>query len=367
MTRAKHCAENERIKRRYLQWLKDAKGYSTASIDMAAAAIARFEDYSRHRDFRRFHVEQARAFKAHFAGKVMGLQSGEPLSRATVASTLRQLKAFFTWLADQAGYRSSVRYADAAYFTPAGQDERIASGPRFKPVPELEDIEKALLAMPDDTEIAKRDRALFAFIFLTGARDRAVASLKLKHVDIAAGKVFQDAREVKTKRAKTFATQFFPVGDLPSAVLREWVGFLKTVKGFGPDDPLFPATEVELHGMLRSATVGLSRRQWQTTTPIRKIFKTAFARVGLPYFNPHSFRSTLARLGERLCGPGKEWKAWSQNLGHTDMMTTFSSYGQVPEHQQCEIIANIGQRKKGPDDLESVIASAIRRSGIKSA
>jgi integrase len=221
--------------------------------------------------------------------------------------------------------------------------------------------------MPDDTEIAKRDRALIAFIFLTGARDRAVTSLKLKHVDIAADKVFQDAREVKTKCAKTFVTQFFRVGEMPLSIFKEWVSFLKTVKGSGEDDPLFPATEVELHGMTRSATIGLSRRHWQTTTPIRKIFRTAFARAGLPYFNPHSFRSTLARLGAKLCGPGEEWKAWSQNLGHTDMMTTFSSYGHVPEHRQCEIIANIGERKKEPDDLASVIAGAIRKSGLKSA
>jgi hypothetical protein len=46
------------------------------------------------------------------------------------------------------------------------------------------------------------------------------------------------------------------------------------------------------------------------------------------------------------------------------MMTTFSSYGHVPEHRQCDIIANIGQRKTEPDDLASVIASAIRSSGI---
>ncbi len=258
MTRSKHCVENKRIKRRYLQWLKDAKGYGIASTDMAAAAIARFEGYTGHRDFRRFHVEQARGFKAHLTGKAKGARSGEPLSRATVASTLRQLKAFFTWLADQPGYRSAIRYADAAYFTPASQDERIASGVRFRPIPEPEEIEKVLRAMPDDTEIAKRDSALIAFIFLTGARDRAVASLKLKHLDIETGKVFQDAREVKTKRAKTFVTQFFPVGELPPTIVREWVDFLKT-KGFGPDDPLFPATEVVLHGMVQSATVGLSR------------------------------------------------------------------------------------------------------------
>jgi hypothetical protein len=31
-------------------------------------------------------------------------------------------------------------------------------------------------------------------------------------------------------------------------------------------------------------------------------------------------------------------KAWSQNLGHTDVLTTFLSYGQVSTHRQGEVI-----------------------------
>ena len=61
----KRNAENERMKRRYLIYLKDAKGRDTASIDAAASAIERFEQYVKCRDFRSFHIEQARGFKAH--------------------------------------------------------------------------------------------------------------------------------------------------------------------------------------------------------------------------------------------------------------------------------------------------------------
>jgi hypothetical protein len=39
----KRNAENERIKRRYLVYLKDAKGRDSASTDAAASAIERFE------------------------------------------------------------------------------------------------------------------------------------------------------------------------------------------------------------------------------------------------------------------------------------------------------------------------------------
>ena len=361
MIRSKHCAENERIKRRYLIWLKDAKGYSIPSIDMAAAAINRFETYTRHRDFKKYHVEQARAFKSHLSAKALGVQSGERLSKATVTSTLRQVKAFFMWLADQPSYRSRIKHSDAEYFTPLGQDERIANGTRNKPVPELHEIEKALRTMPDTTETERRDRAVIAFIILTGGRDGAVASLKLKHMDAAKGVIFWDAREVRTKRAKTFVSKFFPVGDLPLEIVTEWIAFLTAEKGYGPDDPLFPASQVDLQGLGNSPIISLSRRNWQTTSPIREIFKDACNRAGLPKFNPHSVRSTLARLGERRCRTAEEFKAWSQNLGHEKVMTTFSSYGKVAEERQMEIIAGLGRNRSEEDDLAGEIARVIRK------
>lgn len=360
MTRRKHSAENERIKRRYVQWLRETRGYSPPTIDMAAAAITRFEEYINYRDFKRFNVEQARAFKSHLSGKTLGVQSGAPLSKATITTTLRNLKSFFMWLTDQPGYRSRIRPADAAYFTPLAQDERIANATRSKPVPELHEIEMALRAMPEETEIERRDRAVVAFIILTGARDRAVTSFKLKHLDLTKGTLFQDARDVKTKRAKTFMTQFFPVGDLPLEIVTGWASFLKMAKGYGPDHPLFPTTEVALHGSGKAPTVSLSKRHWQTTTPIRDIFKTAFKSAGLPYFNPHSFRSTLARLGQRVCKTPEELKAWSQNLGHANVMTTFTAYGAIAEHHQCAIIAQLGRQRDVPDDLAVEVAALIR-------
>ena len=57
--------------------------------------------------------------------------------------------------------------------------------------------------MPSGTDIERRNRTLIAFELLTGARDGAIASMKLKHIDLIEGKVEQDAREVKTKFRKT--------------------------------------------------------------------------------------------------------------------------------------------------------------------
>jgi hypothetical protein len=73
--------------------------------------------------------------------------------------------------------------------------------------------------MPARTDIERRNRALLAFTWLTGVRDGALASLKVKHVNLCEGKVNQEPREVKTKNSKPQVTACFPVGALQSAQL----------------------------------------------------------------------------------------------------------------------------------------------------
>lgn len=84
---------------------------------------------------------------------------------------------------------------------------------------------------PDQTEIDRWNRALMAFAAMTGARDSAIASMKLKHVDLAAGSVFQDAREVDTKFSKSFTTYFFPVGSEVRQIFDAWVTYLGRRRG----------------------------------------------------------------------------------------------------------------------------------------
>jgi len=342
----RHHPENERIKRRYLIYLRDAKRLSEASVDQVAAAIADFEESTGYRDFKRFHVEQARAFKRTL-GERVSETTGKPLSKATIHSRLMALKAFTQWLSEQPGYRSRISYSDAEYFNPSANDGRVARTFTPRPIPTLEQIKTTIYAMPDASAIERRDRALIAFAILTGARDNAIASLKLKHVDLEARKVFQDAREVRTKRAKSITTFFFPVGDDIEGIVARWVSELRECLQFGPDDPLFPKTRIAVEDGLFTPS-GLERNHWTNAAPIRRIFKDAFNAAGLPYFNPHSFRNTLAVLGEQLCTSAESFKAWSQNLGHDQVMTTLVSYGSVSLNRQAEIIGSLGQT--APDD-----------------
>ena len=244
----------------------------------------------------------------------------------------------------QPGYKSRISYADADYFTLPEREARSAKVALERPVPTIEQILHVLRHMPSETDVQLRNRALIAFTLLTGARDGATASLKLKHVDVREGKVLQDAREVRTKFAKTFATWFFPVDEEVREVVVDWVGFLTVEKLWGPADPLFPATRVVLGHDHQYRADGLSRAHWSNATPIRVIFKEAFTSAGLPYANPHSFRRTLTQLGERLCQTPEEFKAWSQNLGHEQVLTTFSSYGQVGGERQAALMRRLGRK-----------------------
>ena len=354
-------ANNERIKRQYLGYLKEAKRLGEPSVDAAAGALDRFELYTKRRDFKLFHVEQAIGFKNRLADQI-SRKTGEKLSKATVHATLAALKAFFQWLAGQPGYKSRLRYSDAEYFHSSASDARIAKARRDPVGPTLEQVKHVIATMSSASEIERRNRALIAFTLLTGARDSAIASIKLKHVDLTTDCVYQDAREVRTKFSKTFPTYFFPVGDEIRQIVVDWLVYLRQKKLWGNDDPLFPATHVAQGKTRQFEATHLERRHWRSAAAIRKIFRAAFANAGLPYFNPHSLRHTLVRLGEERCRSPEAFKAWSQNLGHEKVMTTFTSYGAVSARRQAEIIRDLATLANDrSSDVEELAEAVVRR------
>jgi integrase len=209
-------------------------------------------------------------------------------------------------------------------------------------------------------------RALISFTLLTGARDSAIASMKLKHVDVIVGSINQDAREVKTKFSKTFNTFFFPVGEEVRGIVVEWVSYLRDELLWGNDDPLFPSTCITLGATRQFEATGLARHHWRTASPIRTIFREAFIRAGLPYFNPHSFRNTLVRLGQDICKTPEQFKAWSQNLGHEKVLTTFLSYGEVACQRQGEIILGLATPQQAMQSDANEIADAVLKKLLES-
>jgi len=345
--------KNERIKKDYFRFLKEADRKSDSTIDGIRKAISRYEDYTGLKDFATFNREQAAAFKRHLA-KTKAERSGTPLAKATMHATVNALKAFFKWLSRQPGYKSRVRITDIEYLNLTEKDVREAQAPAVKRFPTLEQIRKTIFSMPTETVIQRRDRAAVAFAVATGIRDNALASLRLKHIDLDRELVVQDPREVRTKFSKKIVTYFFPVGDDLKQMVVEWVRELREGLLYGNDDPVFPRTKV-VQDENRAFTVdGLEPAFWANAEPIRKIFRRAFAGAGLEYFKPHSFRDTLVQLGKRQCKTPEEFEAWSKNLGHEHMLTTFRSYGSIDPNRQGELIKSMGSNREEASKLDQL-------------
>jgi integrase/recombinase XerD len=331
--------ENERIKRQYLHYLRQARGRDDTTVTKAAEAILRFERSTNFKAFKLFHIEQAVTFKARLEAERHS-RTGKPLAKASIDGTLRAVKAFFHWLAGQSGYKSRISYSDAEYFNLNTKDARIAHAQRETPFPTMEQCRHAFNLMPNETLIERRNKALFAFLMLTGARDGAISSLRLKHIDLVQGCVYQDARDVKTKFSKTFTTWFFPVENDYLLAFKDWVTFLRQDQLFGHDDALFPKPLMGLNDG-GFACLGLSRDTYGNAGKIRDVIKTAFTDAGLPAFGPHSFRKTLGVLANIHCKTPEQFKAWSLNLGHENIATTLSAYCPVSTTRQGELIRHM--------------------------
>lgn len=347
--------KNERLKRRYADFLKHADGKAEQTIRQIEKAIQRYEEFTGQADFGTFNQQRAKAFKEELAG--------QNLAKATILSTVTSLKRFFGWLAVQPGYRSKISPSDVEFLSLSDKDIRAAKAPADRAIPTLEQVLHVVETMPATTAIAKRNRALVAFIAMTGTRDGAAVTLRLKHFDPARNLVIQNPNEVKTKLSKQICAFLLPVDDKLKAIFLEWVQYLKTDLLFGNDDPVFPKTNMVLDENNCFKADGLSRDFWANATPVRDIFKTAFQAAGLPYCSPHTFRHMLVRIAYQRKLTPAQLKAWSQNLGHESLLTSLTSYGTIPLEEQGRLIGE--STELDPDILNQAaqLLNSLKKAG----
>lgn len=333
---AQFHAENERMKRQYLEWLRDADGKDEKTLDQVAATLRDFEMALGVKPFKAFHRDWGRRYKTHLE-RCRNARTGKPLSLTTRDARLSKVKAFFKWLAYQPGYKSRITVSDVEYFNNNAKDARAAHAQRPVRYPSLQQCDHAFRLMPEDDEVQRRDKAMFALLMLTGARAGAAASLRLGHVDIVEGMILQDGREVRTKASKTFETWFFPVDRMYRECFEVWVTYLRDEKLFGPQDALFPKLVSGVRDG-RFCREGFSREPYSGSHVVNAAVRVAFERAGLCPFTPHSFRKTLAMLGDKVCPTLEARKAWSQNLGHDNLAVTVSAYMPVSRERQANLI-----------------------------
>lgn len=346
---------NEMTKREFFAFLKNSERFSDDSIRAFEKALFFWEDFTKTGDFQTFDDKQAVAFRDWL--KERNRKGSEnPLSLSYCYDTLRRLRKFFEWLSRQP--KSKINETHIGFLNLSRKESQIATRARKVDTPTFEEILQVLESIKGNTEVEKRDRAIIALTLLTGGRISAIASLRMKCFDRRGLVLEQDpASGVKTKFSKLITTALFPLPDeKPLAYFLEWFDYLEKVRKFSPSEPLFPATKLEQgkENISYYSSGVVEPVFWSNASPARKIFEKRFKGAGIPYFHPHTFRHLIVKEFIKTRLTEEEKKAISQNLGHTDVGTTFGSYGygKISTDRQTEIIRGI---KFGNPEIEPVI------------
>jgi len=211
------------------------------------------------------------------------------------------VKRFFQWLAWQPGYKSRFQYADAEYFNLTNKDTRIATAKRQQ---RLRPWNKS--SMSSARCRRHRDRAPESRLSRIYSADRSEGPC---HCLAEAEACRPDCRlrqpgcpGGQDEFSKTFNTFFFPVGEEVREIVSEWVTYLR-MKSCGAMRIRYSRRRASALGLRTSLKRWTGAGALEYATAIRRIFREAFERAGLPYFNPHSFRNTLVQLGEEVCRP----------------------------------------------------------------
>jgi len=349
----KKCYENEAIKKEYFEHLKEVKGFSPNSIKVFEQSILLWQEFSDNKDFKTFGKKDVTEFKV-WLRKKENKRTKESLSLSYLYHLLRRLRVFFQWLVSQPNYKH-INPTFIDYLSLSKKEARIAIQSKKMDTPSMEDVIKVIENIEIRNEVDKRDRALICFTLLTGARISAIASISMQCFDRENYVVDQNPKlGVKTKFSKQITTTLFPLNyDKALEYFLEWYDYLREVKGFKGDNPLFPMTEI-INGKENTSyrsTGDVIPSFWSSASGARKVFEKRFIDAGIPYYHPHTFRHLVVKEFLKTRLTEQEKKAISQNLGHENIGTTFGSYGygHIEDEKQIEIVKHI---RIGGKDIE---------------
>lgn len=361
-------AKNERTKRSFFRYLKNADGCCDSTINSIESAILRWQEFAQNEDYSLYNADKAIDFKKWLGKRE---HQGKPLSLVTYHAYLRHLRKFFNWLVREPGYKSRIKPNAVDFLKVTEKEERMATQSAPRNYPSLEYVRKLVDSITIRHEIDLRDRAMISFTLLSGMRDQAIASLPLGCFDEAERLIVQNPRQgVKTKFAKLIPTTLFTFDEKLLDYVIDWSKHLKT-KGFGSQDPLFPRAKADQgsDNLSFESSTEVEPVFWHGAGRVRAIFRKRSQQAALPYYPPHTFRHLAINLAFKACKNGQEIKAISQNFGHENIATTISIYGNYPPAQLAEIITDMDfsgkQQPTVNDELREIKKLLKVKSGVE--
>ncbi len=328
----RYNAENERVKYNYRKHLTRAKQRDEKTVTAALMHIREYELYTDFKGFGSYHRDMADKY-------IQSLLNRE-LSMSYICDNIRYLKEFLQWLERQHGYKSKINYNDIDYLNISKNQQRQSKATQYKKAYSYEQIITAIRLMPCKTDKEKRDKAIISLQAICTLRVSELRSVKMQNLIKENERYFLHItpKNMDVKFAKTRIVCFVPLPDDIIANVIDWVDYLKAL-GFKDNDPLFPAVD---NRFTQTSLLQQTMRKdsIKSDGTIRKVFKKSFEAAGYEYIRPHSFRTTIARFAQHQTPAF--FNAVRQNLGHSSIDTTLSSYGQLSYVDQGRALIECG-------------------------
>ena len=266
----------------FIRHLTDGRQLSPHTIRAYRADIRALHDYlSEHQGdpaLEQIEVHHLRAY--------VGTLVSADYARSTLARKVACIRSWFRYLR-----QTSVLQTDPA------QSIRASAGPR--PLPTVLDVDQInqLLSIPEGRgSLPARDRALFEFLYSTGARVSEATGISLLNINLGAGTALLFGKGKKERMAMLGA----PAVDALRAYL--------------------PHRTILLKGRESDSLFLNARGGPLTSRGVRGILKRRLMEAGLPIdVTPHTLRHSFAG---HLIEAGANLRAVQELLGHASVNTT---------------------------------------------
>lgn len=205
----------------------------------------------------------------------------------------------------------------------------------------LDEVKKLLDCPESENDLAlKRDKAAAAFLFLSGMRASAFASLPISSIDLEKLTIRQwPELGVQTKNGKKATTFLFEIPELLSVIYR-WDNIVRSEL---PDDAIWYAPIDHSWGEQRLSMKQPGKNRVQA---LGKRLRKLYSLAGLEYKSPHKFRHGNAVYGLLNSKNMADYKAVSTNLMHSDLKTTDEIYAPLDNSEVKNRITNLTSQSK---------------------
>jgi integrase len=324
--------------RKYLSYRRDVDLISSASLRLEDTWLSHVLTWAGSRSFR-----DVIFFRPTFPQYLRS----QNYSAIYTAHIVRSSRRFFLWLSKhQRGFSSiTPAWLDTLKVPQIIEDKTH----RFVTLEYVRSIASAPVYSLRDTRV----RAAAVFWFLSGIRIGAFVSLPVSAVDLNSLSVRQyPSLGVRTKFKKKALTFLLNVPDL-LPVVRDWDNIVRSAGSrfwFAPCSPDTGLIDPSI------SAVGINRHH-----RARKDFQNWLSRVNLPYFSPHAFRHGHAVYAIKNALTVSALKAISQNLMHSSLKVTDSTYAILDDLDVQNEINSLGNSPQQSDDIINKIRDLLSR------